>query len=75
MCDFSMPENNEVAARKTSYHIVGSQNLISKIDTTWRLSEDLENASMEIDEWRNISTVVMPFDVSVSVGLKPAGED
>ena len=60
---------NDLAARKVGWHIVTSEKLDTANDTDWRLSEKPAVINLEVDEWLDVDTVLVPIDVRLSVGL------
>lgn len=67
-------EDNPISARKVAFNSVNSEKLVSKIETTWRLPEEIDVATVEVDEWKDVEKVMVRFDVRVSVGLGTAEE-
>lgn len=64
-------KGNDLAARKVGWHIVTNEKLGAANDTDWRLSERPAFINLEIDEWLDVDTVLVPVDVRVTVGLPP----
>ena len=64
-------KGNDLAARKVGWHIVTNEKLGADNDTDWRLSKRPSSISLEVDEWLDVETVLVPVDVRVTVGLPP----
>ncbi len=70
----------EIAVWKRVYDVLDSEGRVildkhTRLESTFmKRRTDLEKVSVEIIEWKDIGAVVVPFDVSVSIGLKSAEE-
>ena len=68
-------EDNDLAVRMVGWHIVTSEKLGTKNDNDWRLSERPDSINLDVDEWLDVDTVLVPVDVRVTVGLPPNSEE
>ena len=69
-------DQQDLAARRVSWHGVTSAKLGNENDTDWRFSEKPpETVDLEVDEWLDVATVLVPIDVRVTVGLPPVTEE